>query len=381
MARDPRDPIAPIDRQTSRQTPVEQTIPKGRALRPEVKAQAPHSPPVPHADQFRPTGALDRFLAAIAKRVEQGVGFYHVIRLPGRGRVVQDRRGGEPEPQGGAARESLPLREEHAQGRAAPSRPHFFHDRHTVVPQQHRAQSPGGDERPDSKFEQEVVARFEKGKTLEQAPPNGRAHFLVKSAVEWMQFFRRFLHRTVLREISIEQLADEMLFRGLLQQKGKAGKGVLVGDLILKNGAVEKFARVDVDLTRLMARMQGLEPGTTLTRQLVVETIQAEILRYFAIGPAKGEATRFVGAQASAGIFTTRRTEEAVARRLGIRLDGGTAKGPEERGENTPEERFVPWWRWDREERGGLRRWFVPVTLGTLVVIGMVTVWVLLRGA
>lgn len=393
MVKDPKEPIGRIER-TTREGGFERRVADVQPPpRQPVTAQ-----PARTTDQFKPIGALERFLHAISRRVEQGVGFYHTIRLPGRGRVVHDRRAGDDSERTAdeaSTKPNHPPRDASHNACVSKKHPHYFGDRTRLMAGQ-GGQSGSGEaaapEKPLTAFETTLVERFEDGAVFTKPLASGSFHFLKKTASEWMQFFKSFLHRTVKKEAQLQALSEQMVFRGLLKETAQPLKGMMIGDLAFQNGLVEKFARFEVELARVLPQLQGMEPGTTLAKATIAQGIPTDLLQYFAIAAATPEAEIFAGPKESAGIFTALKTEAHVAEQLGWSRkdhvgrfgggagnDGGGAFGEPALGEDNPNERFVPWWRWDREERGGLRRWFVPVMLATLVAVLAISVWVLMR--
>ncbi len=388
MGQDPREPVGRIERTKTREVNQEQrrvelemrTSTAAAERAGETRREVPQKT---GGDQFHPTGALERFLQGIARRVEQGVGFYQTLRLPGRDRVIQDRR----EESGHEA-----ASEQHSStDMPAPSpsgaRPHYFHDRTKAIAQQGAPAEILVQEKPLSPFEAALVQRFEAGKKQVTELPAGSFHFLKKTAAEWLSFFKGFLHRTVKKEAQLQSLTDQMIFRGLLKEKGSQGTGMMVGDLAFHNGLVEKFARFQVELAHLLPHMQGMEPGAVLDTALLAAAISTDQLQYYAIAAPVVDVERFTGMKEAAGIFTTLKTEAQVAEQLGLGNNDRVrrfSRNLEEdflgrsRSEEMPE-RFVPWWRWDRESRIGLRNWFVPVVLGTIITVLVVVAWVVLR--
>lgn len=397
MVKDPKEPIGRIERTTregrfERRVADVQQQPRQLITARQPSASAVTTPQQSRTtDQFKPTGALDRFLHAISRRVEQGVGFYHTIRLPGRGRVVHDRRAGDDSSQ---AVDDASTKPHHAprdaghDARVSKKHPHYFGDRTRLMAGQEgqsASTEASAPEKPLTPFEAALVERFEDGAVFTKPMASGSFHFLKKTASEWMQFFKSFLHRTVKKEAQLQALSEHMVFRGLLKETAQPLKGMMIGDLAFQNGLVEKFARFEVELARVLPQLQGMEPGTTLAKATIAQGIPTDLLQYFAIASATPEAEIFAGPKESAGIFTTLKTESHVAEQLGwsredrIRQFGGGAGDSGGGAFDEPNERFVPWWHWDREERGGLRRWIVPVMLATLVAVLAVGVWLLMR--
>lgn len=388
-------------------------------------------------DGFRLSGAVERFVRERGRRVASTGP--QQFTAPGTGRVIQDRREivarqrerATAERRGPERAEDTRARESHQQRTERDDRTRAQRAGGEAIAEEHAARSPAGTreaplgpqqlrdrsilrpfgaasgaaegpivKKPLAEFVQAVIRRFEAGEEQAVGTPAGEAHFLVKTAAQWVQFFGRFLHRTVQKEVALQELADASVFRGLLKLAGGGDAGLLIGDLNLRNGMVEKFARFQISLTRLLASLRAMEPGAALPKQLIAQAAEAETLRYLALGLPKEEAGMGRALRETGGIFTALRTEAVVAEHLGIPLSAmsgrndpearATRSGPRggigrwlsgdgEEPEATPE-RFVPWWSWDREERVGLRRWMVPITLGTIIVtLSALALWAFSR--
>jgi hypothetical protein len=255
-------------------------------------------------------------------------------------------------------------------------------------------------ERVLSEFEKKLVMRFEGGETQAQELPEGQFSFLKKTAAEWGNFFEKFLTRTFQKVVGWEDVKG-ILFRGLVQEKGMPQKGVLISD-VMTHAGTDKFARLSVETARALQLAAG-GPGTVIPKE-TLQSMMGGDLRYLALGPASGDdgaAARFTQA-ASRGMFTSQQLENRIAEQLGLVTDfrgvdprvlGGQASGDARSGDARRRRArsmwarmfggeepggdgsvFVPWWRWDREERGGARRWFV-VVFGAVVfmlLIGLI---------
>ncbi|MBI4367317.1 MAG: hypothetical protein HY543_10905 [Deltaproteobacteria bacterium] len=318
----------------------------------------------PKGDQFRRAGLLEGFIRKITERIEHGW-LYQTFRLPGSQRVIHDRRG-----------------EGSAEARSA-------------------AETPA---RPLSRFEARLVERFEQGVDLAQPAPDGKTHFLAKTAAQWKAFFARFLQRAEKKQVPIEAVAQAFTMRALLKKTSDPAKGVVVSDFQLADGTKEKFARFDVHLAALLSSAAQLEPGASVPKEVVARGLPGQELSYIAIGKARGEQEGVMAPRDAQGVFTNLKTEAQIAERLGfptpLRGEGGMESGrsadvesgraPRGLGkwfrdaEEPPDDaasqagRFVPWWHWAREERLGLRRWFVPVTLIVLVILLAIGAWSLI---
>lgn len=398
-----------------------------RPARPAVTVEAR---PTREADQFRKTGLLERFVANIRRRVDREGP--QSFRLPS-GRVVQDRRA-----ERGAGKDDVAKRAgdekdaaKQLSGSAAPAAERAMASRkeptgksggEAGLPEPaaeahgttgagaapHAAAGkkiagtpgqPGPSTKILSEFEAKVLARFESGDPMAQALPDGQPKFLHKSAQQWKEFFKNFWSRTVAKEVAMDALGDAHTFRGLLQKKGEAGTGVLISDLALASGQVEKFTRIELPLAGIAQQMQQWPAGAALPRALLEQQLRAEQVRYLAIRPRGADDAVQRTARETGGMFTTQRTEDAVAAQLGIRVPqtglpveaGKTDAAERQRNRNRcglldgdligddGRRHVVPPW-WAREERTGRRRWFVTVTLGVLLATLVIVGWLVLRG-
>lgn len=250
-----------------------------------------------------------------------------------------------------------------------------------------------GGERPLSAFEKSLVARFEKGEQQATDSEDGQFHFLKKTAAEWKGFFENFLSRTIQKVVTWGDVQG-FLFRGLLQAKGLPQQGVMISDVMTAAG-VDKFARIAVPLSKAQA-LVATAPGAVLTKE-AMQSVVGEQLRYLALGSAQAEEGGMaVGRAATRGMFSSQQLENRVAEQLGFVTDFRGA-GMQSASRDAEEKRaaegrrrrggmwskffggdevdgegsvFVHWWRWDREERTGFRRWFVAV-FGAVIFVAL----------
>lgn len=289
----------------------------------------------PKGDHFREATRLEKFAGRLLQKV--GRDSPNDLRLPS-GRLLRDQRGAS-KAEGG---------EQSAQ-------------------------------RMSSQFEEAMVKRFEGGRSLGRALAEGKASFLKKTAQQWMSFFRGFMQRTVKKEVSLRGLQEQHIFRAVLKHSGADARGTLISDLHLRNGHVEKFARLRVNLTNASQNLQQLQPGAELTTQMMGELQDGgDSLQYLAIGPRPPEEKTFEP-RATTGIFTNQRTEDEVARRLGLARKGSRSELSSNLQDRERRERFVPFGLWDREERGGAKRWFVPVAMGVVIIALAIGGWLMFR--
>jgi hypothetical protein len=248
-------------------------------------------------------------------------------------------------------------------------------------------------ERALSAFEKALVARFEKGEQQAADSEDGQFHFLKKTAAEWKGFFENFLSRTIQKVVTWGDVQG-FLFRGLLQAKGMPHQGVMISDVMTAAG-IDKFARIAVPLNKAQALAATL-PGAVLTKE-AMQAVVGEQLRYAALAAAPAEdGAAQLGRAATRGMFASQQLENRVAEQLGFITDfrgaamQGAARDAEEKRAAASRRRrggmwsklfggdevdgegsvFVHWWRWDREDRGGFRRWFVAV-FGAVIFVAL----------
>lgn len=322
---------------------------------------------------------------------------FREIRLPGRDRVVADRREqfrGEPKKaaqravkeEAKKAAEELRLRE----GKLVrpKGRPRLAAERGLAREGLEQRAATERFEKLISAFEKMILERFEKGKDIEKQCPEGKARFGPKTAKEWSQFFRSFLHRTVKRKALLSEIRD-FLFRGLVT---KGGKNIFIGDMRMASGRVEKFVRFSI-LAEALAKFRGMLPGDAFGKGLLGKLTGEELL-YLALAATRGREYEFAR-QPEPGRFIGGRAEAEAARALGIPLDeqlrekarhlrGRRGKGlfgallGEEEG--PPEEvpyRFVPWWHWGNLTRPGKFRWATVVFYGSLLALALIGIAVM----
>ncbi|PIR19902.1 MAG: hypothetical protein COV45_07945 [Deltaproteobacteria bacterium CG11_big_fil_rev_8_21_14_0_20_47_16] len=366
----------------------------------------------PKSDQYRTAQRVAHFLEVVEQHIAWSGGF----RLPGSERMVHDRRSeGEGRSERGERHERAGERDS-AGARKAPGdkRAHGNAGEREVIERANKAlqtmeaallgKNPEGQaegkEKSLSAFEKTLIARFEEAEGQVKESADGQKHFLKKTAGEWMNFFEKFVNRTLQKVVGWDDVQG-FLFRGLVQEKGVPQKGVLISDVQTMMGT-DKFARLSVSLPKLMA-FAAANPGVAIPKEVVQAALLSEQLRYLALGPQKGDdaaAAQFTQA-ASRGMFASQQVENRVAEQLGLisefrggvlgRHDANTVEGRRQAesrrrrggmwakwfgGEDVNGEGsvFIPWWRWDREERGGSRRWFVVVfgTVAIVILVGLI---------
>lgn len=243
-----------------------------------------------------------------------------------------------------------------------------------------------------SAFERMVVERFEKGKQIADQSADGKPHFKPKTEAQWKQFFKNFMSRTIKKRVLIDDI-KQFLMRGVVS---KGAKGVFIGDMTMNSGRVERFVRFSI-IAEALAKLRAMMPGDTVTRQMLGK-LTGEELMYLALAASRGREFAFVQ-QAAQGRFGAARAEAQAAEALGIPLNqqleqkarhlrgkkgrGGMAwfeKDPEP--EETPY-RFVPWWSWGNLNAPTPTKWITRVMYGALFIvslIGIITLTVRLLG-
>lgn len=241
-------------------------------------------------------------------------------------------------------------------------------------------------ERMLSAFERMVVARFEEGKKVAKESPDGKPKFLEKTTDQWRDFFKNFLDRTVQKKALLSDIR-EFLLRGIV---AKGEKGIFIGDMQFASGRVEKFVRFSL-LAEALAKLKAMAPGDAVSKGML-GSLTGEELMYLAlaVSRARDMATSMLPQQ---GKFMGSRAEAAAAEALGIPLDqqahqkarslrgrkGGLFAG-DLLGEHVPEElpsQFIPWWQWGNLKHHGPNRWVTAVFYGTLFILSLIGAGVL----
>lgn len=364
-------------------------------------------------DQFRHADRVAHYMEVMERQAPTSF----VIHLPGLGRVIIDRRG-ERGPSGelgqaerGEAREEAEAGRAEGKGKKVDEKSSRAGGGSSFVPVIKKPQGamtaaereaalkmsqPDAEARPLSEFEKTLIARFEEAAQQAAESFDGQFHFLKKTAAEWTGFFEKFLSRSMQKVVNWEEVQG-LLFRGLLQEKGVPQKGVMISDVMTAMGT-DKFARISVALAKAQ-QLAVAGPGAVISKEALQAAAFGEQLQYVAINPQTAEDGGVQFAQAaSRGMFTSQNLESRVAEQLGLisefrgalapgaagsaeeasRRAGGRQRrggrwsrwfgGDEVGGEGSV---FVPWWRWDREERSGFRRWFV-VVFGSVIFVALV---------
>lgn len=332
------------------------------------------------------------FFLKLARKLDARIPFQQ-FRLPGKDRVVVDRRDmprGEPkeaareaskESAKEAAKEAASKETAREAGRAKDAGRASFAARGGLEQQAATDRV----ERLLSAFEKMVIARFEEGRQIARESPDGKPHFLAKTEKQWSEFFRSFLHRTIKKRALLAEIRN-FLLRGVV---ARGTRGVFIGDMNMSSGRVEKFVRFSI-LAEALAKMQNMRPGETIGKDILGK-LSSEELMYLALAASRARA--FAGTKKAAqGKFVGGRAEAMAARALGLSLDeqlrekarrlkrgrGGLGKlfGEEVPAEEIPY-RFVPWWRWGNLTRPGKFRWVTVVFYASLLALALMGIGVL----
>ncbi len=238
-----------------------------------------------------------------------------------------------------------------------------------------------------SQFERLILERFEGGKKLAQEAEEGKAKFLEKTEQQWRDFFNTFRQRLAARKISLNDVR-EFFLRGIIT---KGNKGIIISDMALKNGKVEKFIRFSV-IADILAKLSNLKPGDSFRADLL-KAMQAE-LAYLGLATSKGREMA-TSPLPTAGKFISGKAEGEAARELGLMPFGDQktetkqdqplqSRGKSRRGflawlfgekqKQYPEEtpyRFVHWWEWGKLPKPAKFRWTTTVFYGALLIISI----------
>ncbi|PJA21109.1 MAG: hypothetical protein COX62_03285, partial [Deltaproteobacteria bacterium CG_4_10_14_0_2_um_filter_43_8] len=209
-------------------------------------------------------------------------------------------------------------------------------------------------------FEKLVVARFEQGAEVAN-PNNGKLAFGEKSLAMWKSFFEGMMGRTVTKKTSLEDISN-FLFRGLIQ-KGN-GKGIVISDLVLANGKIEKFIRFSV-MADALAKLKSMNPGDIFSKA-ALEGMNDEDLMYLALKASQGSEIAFSQDASKGKFLLAGQTEAMLSHDLGVPLHAqlqsktrlmkrrggfGGFMGSFLENDLEPQDdpyRFVPWWHWGR---------------------------------
>ncbi|MFH1829466.1 MAG: hypothetical protein ABH871_01650 [Pseudomonadota bacterium] len=324
--------------------------------------------------------------------------FQH-FRLPGRERVVHDRREQfEGKPEKAAKEVSKEAAKEAAkkEGGEEAKKLATFELKEGKLIKERGVTSAGvratdvraAEKRVDemlSKFEKMIVARFEKGVQIAQQTKDGKPIFNPKTDAEWKQFFQNFMHRAVPKKALLDDIA-QFFMRGVM---AKGGKGIFIGDMALNSGRVEKFVRFSI-LAEALAKFRAMMPGSAVSKAMLGK-LSGEELMYLALAASRREfATSMRPTQ---GKFAGARAEAQAAAALGIPLQtqlekkarhlrgrhAGAGFGWYEK-DREPEEmpyQFVPWWSWGNLNNPGPTRWVTRAFYGALLIISLIGIAVL----
>lgn len=242
-----------------------------------------------------------------------------------------------------------------------------------------------------SPFEKSFLAHFEGGEPLGEKLSPGEAKFLEKSEKAWAEFFQRFLPFTAEKKAKVSDL-EALIYRGLLKQAGlRAEKGTLISDLKFLSGRTDKFARLEIQGSKVLEQLAEKVPGDLLAQAIVASFLEGpefayqslshrivnpEALKEFrsALAEAyqspermKEAAIREGTKETRQGIALSARTEQLISERLGLpgilpaKRKKGMFGGMEEGADAGPV--FVPWYQLIFRPRkiSGRPRWWVPL--------------------
>lgn len=310
---------------------------------------------------------------------------YQHFRLPGRQRMVHDRRGmgregARAKHESYRTREHMHVREGKLTREEVRKYVNYLADRMHLRPEG-KAHTPEMRAKVDeflSAFEKMIVRRFEGDRQVARQLKDNKPVFLKKTAAQWQQFFSRFAGRILKKKVPTRNI-KQFLFRGLVP---KGSKGVVVTDMTLVSGRVERFIRFGI-LADAMAKLAKMMPGQTFGR----EFLSGEELLYLALAAARGREY-VTGLRPREGKFMAGVAEERAAQELGLPLathlrqktqDIRKGKGfgalrgwkDKEFAEEELPYQFIPWWHWGNLKRPGK---FRMTTVAFYIALGLVTI-------
>ncbi|MFH1874472.1 MAG: hypothetical protein ABH859_04715 [Pseudomonadota bacterium] len=357
-------------------------------------------------DGFQLARMLPHFMQAAARNVNATTVYEH-FRLPGSNRVVEDNReqpqraGQRADTKEEAKQEARTRSKEEAKQEAQmeirkgkleaakeKEYENYFADRAgRATAKEGTTEGEKNLEKMLSNFERFILERFEGGKKMAQEAADGKPKFLEKTEEQWRNFFNAFRERLAAKKISLDDVR-EFFLRGVIM---KGEKGVIISDMALKNGQVEKYVRFSV-LADILAKLANLKPGDSFRTELL-KTMRAE-LAYLGLATSKGREMA-TSPLPTAGKFIGGKAEGEAARELGImppadqkaeakqeqqsqvsskgrRSFLGWLFGEKER--QYPEEnpyRFVPWWEWGKLPKPAKFSWTLTVFYGALLIMAL----------
>ncbi|MBI4211521.1 MAG: hypothetical protein HY540_02680, partial [Deltaproteobacteria bacterium] len=181
----------------------------------------------------------------------------------------------------------------------------------------------------------------------------------------------------------------EFLLRGVVQ---KGAKGIVISDMLLANGRVEKFIRFSVMAT-VLEKLKMLLPGEAFTRSEIAALSQEE-LNYLALAVARSADA--VAEEAERGKFFDAQAEARAAQELGLPMSqhlsaksrllrkqrklglGGLLGSSEgEIFEDPAPTQFIPWWHWENLKKPSPARSVTAVFYTALGIVALIGIGVL----
>lgn len=335
---------------------------------------------------------LPHFIKQTAQRVDAAKVYQH-FRLPGKDRIVEDRRErpqgekvsdrSEKEKSAETEKEGLTLKRGTLVSDRQKDYKNYLGDRSSLSAPPEQQAATERVERLLSAFERLVIARFEGGREIVQAFVNGEVRFGGKTIDEWRQFFASMGDRTVARKTLLAEI-QEFLFRGVIP---KGERGIVIADVTHASGRVEKFVRFGV-IAEALSKLKSLVPGQTFGKEALAG-LTGEELVYLSLATARGTGFTMSDAPTS-GKFMGGASEARAAQELGIALEGQLhaktqllkrrGKGPggfrwldKEIPEETPSQ-FVPWWKWGNLHRPSKTKWLTIMMYLSLLTISLIAI-------
>jgi hypothetical protein len=320
---------------------------------------------------------------------------YTQFRLPGRERMVHDRRAETRErPRGRergrrvsrrAARQAMRLREGKLIGEKGKKYINYLNleARMRKLAQTQKPEVKAQIDELLSRFEKMLVQVFEEGAQFAKKSKDGKPAFLKKTDSQWKKFFSRFAGRILKKKVPTKNIQG-FLFRGMVP---KGAKGLIISDMTLASGRVERFVRFSI-LAEAMAKLSKLLPGDAFGKEMLT----GEELYYLALASARGREYA-TAPKPTPGRFMGGVAEERAAQQLGLTMTaqlkdktaelkrgrklGAFGWGKEkEPYEETPYQ-FIPWWHWDNLRRPGKFKMITVafyLALGLTIVIGILAI-------
>ena len=323
---------------------------------------------------------------------------YGQFKLPGRQRIVHDLRGrgeraerhkrGEKADEGRGPRGHSRIQDGRLVKQKEREYANYFADKARLIGQDGAKKADFTRQMDEllSKFEKLIVERFEGDRQVAKKAQQGKPSFLDKTEKQWKDFFSRFAGRILKKRVPTKNI-EGFIFRGVIP---KGGKGLVISDMTLASGRVERFIRFSI-IAEAMARLAKMLPGEKFGK----DVLSGNELYYLALAAARGREYK-TSPRPTQGLFMGGAAEEKASQDLGIPLSahlsaktkhlkgkkGSKIFSPFGRDKEIPDEvpyQFIPWWHWTNLSKPGKFKMTTVafyIALGVIAILGILAITV-----